>query len=108
MGSMTFANREDYKRMMAQEIDKGSPVMVTGRVFQCLYAKEGDTFHGYMIMDSDSYIYLFLMRVETSNILIKGDRVIGYGLYGGLYSYKTVLGSESTIPVLVGYQYTLE
>lgn len=92
-----------YKELERQpDKYKGKKVKFTGTVVQvCSEAESMFYYSTYRVATSGRYnnvVYIYVDNYGSNTRILEDDKITFYGEYDGLYSYKTVLGAQKTIP----------
>lgn len=93
----------DYEEY-ARNPDKyaGQTIQIIGKVMQVV---EGDQETDLMIYTDDyaNELWFFAYQpADGESRILEDDAVTVYGLYYGIYSYKTVQGDDNSIPAITG------
>jgi len=81
---------------------EGEYVKFSGKVVQvCSEAESSLYYSTYRVATSGSYknvVYICVDNYGSGRRILEDDRITFYGTFGGLYTYKTVMGASLTIP----------
>lgn len=84
---------------------KGQYVKFSGRVVQVCSEAESKLYYStYRVATSgryDNVVYIKVDNYGSGSRILEEDKITFYGEYEGLYSYKTVMGAEVTIPCII-------
>ncbi|KKF54878.1 hypothetical protein [Streptococcus uberis] len=97
----------DYNEWNHDKVEIGSKVQITGEVIQ---AQQSDGDMTLRVKINDDYDQIVLVSVVSEiykDIIAENDNVTFYGINAGLTSYKTVMGNEKTLPLLMTTKYTV-
>lgn len=70
----------------------GKKIKIIGEVFQVLGDGE------YLVTINDSFDKVHVVTDGSESKIIKGDKIVVYGIVNGDYEYTTVMGANETIP----------
>lgn len=70
----------------------GKKIKIIGEVFQVLGDGE------YLVTINDSFDKVHVVTDGSESKIIKGDKIVVYGIVNGDYEYTTVMGAKETIP----------
>lgn len=83
---------------------KGEKVYFSGTVLQvCEEATSEDEYSTYRVATLNGYddvVYLRFQNYNSGSRILEDDNITFYGIYEGLYSYESVMGSNVTIPMV--------
>lgn len=97
----------DFGAWNHDQLEQGKKVRIAGKVLQNM---KNDSSYYLRVAIDDNYDKVIMVEVSSyiyENVIAENDNVTFYGLAKGLTSYKSTLGREITLPLMVAQRYVV-
>lgn len=97
----------DFGAWNHDQLEQGKEVRIAGKVLQNM---KNDSSYYLRVAIDDNYDKVIMVEVSSyiyENVIAENDNVTFYGLAKGLTSYKSTLGREITLPLMVAQRYVV-